>query len=261
VPLVPALEVRDVSKTFGHVRALDGASLIAHKHEIMAIVGDNGAGKSTLMKVITGIHQPDSGTISVDGAYKTFQSPGDARAVGIAAVFQDLALVECLDVATNMFLGQLPRRRWFVDRAAMERESRRVLDDLGATVGSVRTPIGMLSGGQRQMVAMARAIRSGARVILLDEPTAALGVRETAKATELIAGLRDAGCAVVLISHDLDLVFAISDRLEVMRLGRVVGVRTTADTTRQEVVGLITGAISGVADPDGTWTNRSGPDD
>jgi ABC-type sugar transport system ATPase subunit len=244
VPLAPALEVRDVSKTFGHVRALSDASLVAHDNEIMAIVGDNGAGKSTLMKVVTGVLRPDSGTISVSGKPKTFRSPADARAVGIFAVFQDLALVECLDVATNMFLGQFPRRRGFVDRAAMERESRRVLDDLGATVGSVRTPIGMLSGGQRQMVAMARAIRSGARVLLLDEPTAALGVRETAQATEIIGGLREAGCAVVLISHDLELVFAISDRLQVMRLGRVAGVRETADTTRQEVVGLITGAIS-----------------
>ena len=126
VPLAPALEVRDVSKTFGHVRALSDASLIAHDKEIMAIVGDNGAGKSTLMKIITGVLHPDAGTISVRGEHKSFRSPADARAVGISAVFQDLALVECLDVATNMFLGQFPRRRFFVDRATMERESWRV---------------------------------------------------------------------------------------------------------------------------------------
>jgi ABC-type sugar transport system ATPase subunit len=243
VPPVAALEVRGVSKTFGHVRALNDVSLTAYSNEIVALVGDNGAGKSTLIKVITGVHEPDAGTVSVHGQRVHLRSSADARAAGIASVFQDLALVECLDVATNMFLGQMPRRHWFIDRQAMERESRRVLDELGATIGSVRTPIGMLSGGQRQMVAMARAIRSGGRVVLLDEPTAALGVRETGVARQLIGGLRDAGRAVVLVSHDMELVFDVSDRVEVLRLGHVAGVRRTAETSRDEVVGLITGAI------------------
>lgn len=238
----PSLVLRGVTKTYGHVTALREVDLEAAPGEVLGIVGDNGAGKSSLIRTISGIHRPDAGTISVEGAEQVFHTPADARAAGIATVFQDLALVEVLDVATNMFLGQIPRRGLFVDRRAMERESRRVLDELGVTVDSVRTQIGMLSGGQRQIVAIARAMRMGGHIVLLDEPTAALGVRETAQAAAMITTLRDRGIAVICVSHDLGLVFDIADRIQVMRLGRVAGVRRRTATTRDEIVALITGA-------------------
>jgi ABC-type sugar transport system ATPase subunit len=249
----PALELRDVTKAFGHVTALSGASLVGHHGEVLGIVGDNGAGKSTLIKTISGVHRPDAGEIRVRGQAMSFHSPADARRVGIATVFQDLALVEVLDVATNMFLGQFPtKHRWFVNRKAIETQSRAVLDDLGVTVRSIRTQIGMLSGGQRQIVAIARAMRSDADVVLLDEPTAALGVRETAHAADLVRSLRRRGTAVILISHDLNFVFDVADRIQVMRLGRVAGVRLIADTSKEEVVGLITGTLSGTSPREAT---------
>ena len=180
----------------------------------------------------------------MDGQEQHFSSPADAKKAGIATVFQDLALVEVLDVATNMYIGQLPTRGWFVDKAKMERDTRELLDALKVTVRSVRTPIGMLSGGQRQIVAIARAMRTGARVVLQDEPTAALGVRETAHAAKLINSLRERGAAVICISHDMGFVFEMADRVQIMRLGRTAAVRKVKDTDKSEVVSLITGATS-----------------
>ena len=238
------LRLSGISKAFGQVQALSNVDLEVTAGEILAIVGDNGAGKSTLIKTISGVHRPDTGSVVVDGIARQFHSPADAREAGISTVFQDLALVEVLDVATNMYIGQLPRRGWFVDRARMERDTRALLDSLKVTVKSVRTPIGMLSGGQRQIVAIARAMRTGASVVLLDEPTAALGVRETAHAANLIRSLRERGAAVICISHDMGFVFEIADRVHVMRLGRTAGIRRIADTDRSEVVALITGAIT-----------------
>src|SRR5579862_5240774 len=243
----PALQLRGITKTFGHVIALAGVDLEARAGEVLAIVGDNGAGKSTLIKIVSGVYRPDNGLMEVEGAAVAPGSPAEARRTGIATVFQDLALVEVLDVATNMFLGQFPRRGWFVDRAAMESESRAFLDGLGVTVSSVRAEVGMLSGGQRQIIAIARAMRAGGKVVLLDEPTAALGVRETAQAARLIRSLRDQGCAVICVSHDMSFVFDLADRIQVMRLGRVAGVRQASATTRDEIVGLITGSVA--ADP------------
>lgn len=231
-----------ISKAFGQVQALTDVDLEVAPGEILAVVGDNGAGKSTLIKTISGVYRPDEGSIAVSGQTRQFRSPADARAAGIATVFQDLALVEVLDVATNMYIGQLPRRGWFVDRARMERDTRSFLNELKVTVKSVRTPIGMLSGGQRQIVAIARAMHTGANVILLDEPTAALGVRETAHAANLIRSLRDRGAAVICISHDMGFVFDVADRVQVMRLGRVAGVRRIAETDKSDVISLITGA-------------------
>ncbi len=236
------LRLRGITKAFGQVQALTDVDLDVTPGEILAIVGDNGAGKSTLIKAVSGVYRPDRGTLAVDGVERWFHSPADAREAGIATVFQDLALVEVLDVATNMYIGQLPTRGWFVDRARMERDSRQLLDDLKVTVKSVRTPIGMLSGGQRQIVAIARAMRTGARVVLLDEPTAALGVRETAHAANLIRSLRERGAAVICISHDMNFVFEIADRVHVMRLGRTAGVRELRNTSQSEVIALITGA-------------------
>jgi ABC-type sugar transport system ATPase subunit len=236
------LRLRGITKAFGQVQALTDVDLDVTPGEILAIVGDNGAGKSTLIKTVSGVYRPDRGTLAVDGVERRFHSPADAREAGIATLFQDLALVEVLDVATNMYIGQLPTRGWFVDRARMERDSRKLLDDLKVTVKSVRTPVGMLSGGQRQIVAIARAMRTGARVVLLDEPTAALGVRETAHAANLIRSLRERGAAVICISHDMNFVFEIADRVQVMRLGRTAGVRELRNTSQNEVIGLITGA-------------------
>lgn len=237
----PALELRGVTKRFGRVTALEDVSLTVSRGEILAIVGDNGAGKSTLIKAISGVHRPDEGEILVEGEPVTLASPADARSAGIATVFQDLALVECLDVSTNMFLGQFPRRGWFVDRKKMDLESRRFLDELKVTVADVHTQIGMLSGGQRQIISIARAVRAGATTILLDEPTAALGVRETMHAGNIIATLREANNAVICVSHDIEFVFKIADRIVVMRLGKVAGIRTVAETTRDEIIALITG--------------------
>jgi len=238
------LELRGITKRFGHVTALSDASLSGFAGSVLVVVGDNGAGKSTLIKIISGVHRPDAGEIRIAGNPVVLRSAADARQAGVATVFQDLALVEVLDVSTNMFLGQFPRRGWFVDRKAMDAESRAFLDELKVTISSVKTEVGMLSGGQRQIIAVARAMRTGAQIVLLDEPTAALGVRETAHAVGLIRELRDRGNTVICVSHDLNFVFDVADRVQVMRLGQVAGVRNIRDTSKDEIVGLITGSLS-----------------
>jgi len=240
---VAELELRGITKRFGHVTALSDVDLVGYPGEVLAVVGDNGAGKSTLIKIVSGVHRPDDGEIRISGNQRVFRNAADARQAGVATVFQDLALVEVLDVSTNMFLGQFPRRGWFVDRKAMDAESRAFLDELKVTVPSVRTEIGMLSGGQRQIIAVARAMRTGAQIVLLDEPTAALGVRETAHAVGLIRELRDRGNTVICVSHDMNFVFDVADRVQVMRLGQVAGVRDIAGTSKEEVIGLITGSL------------------
>jgi ABC-type sugar transport system ATPase subunit len=236
------LTLRDISKNFGHIEALKEVDLDVRRGEVLAIVGDNGAGKSTLMSVMLGLIKPDSGEVSVGGEVVEFQNPSDANRSGIAAVTQDLALVECLDVATNMFIGQMPGRWGFVDRKLMKREATDFLRSVKATVPDVTIPVGMLSGGQRQMVAIARAMRTGAPMILMDEPTAALGVKETALVVDLIRTLREQGKAVVVVSHDMELVFELADRAAVMRLGKIAGVVDVKDVSRTDLVGLITGA-------------------
>jgi len=236
------VRLEGIGKRFGHITAVADVDLEARGGEVLALVGDNGAGKSTLMSVLIGLARPTQGRILVDGVQRHFSSPKEAVAAGISAVTQDLALVECLDVATNMFIGQVPSRFGFVRRRAMEEQARAFLDGVRATVPDVRAPVGMLSGGQRQMVAIARAVRSGAPVVVMDEPTAALGVAETAQVMDLVRSLRDGGTAVVLVSHDMGLVFDVADRIQVMRRGASAGALATADTTRSEVVSLITGA-------------------
>lgn len=247
IDATPVARLHGISKSFGHIQALDDVDLEVGHGEIVAIVGDNGAGKSTLMSVLIGLLKPDEGVIAVHGRPHQFNSPSDAVAAGISAVTQNLALVEVLDVATNMFIGQIPRRRGLVDRRRMETETRRFLDGVKATVPDVTTPIGMLSGGQRQMVAIARALRAGAELVVMDEPTAALGVRETAQVTELILRLREQGTSVVVVTHDMDLVFQVADRVQVMRRGRRAGVLDINSTSRADVVGMITGSAPGEA--------------
>jgi ABC-type sugar transport system ATPase subunit len=238
----PSLELRGVSKSFGQVRALTHVDFDARPGELHAIVGDNGAGKSTALKIMCGMYQSDIGDMLIDGARITMRDAAEAHGHGIAVVHQDLALVECLDVATNMALGAIPRRgRFLLDRRRMESDARKVLEDLKIRVGSVRTQIGLLSGGERQIVAIARAVRMNLPIILLDEPTAALGVRETAHVGEILRELRDQGKSVICISHDLEFVFEHADRITVMRLGNTVGTRNVAETSRDEIVSMITG--------------------
>jgi ABC-type sugar transport system ATPase subunit len=243
-----ALEVRAAHKSFGHVTALQGASLTLRRGEVTALVGDNGAGKSTLVKVISGVIQPDSGSIHVAGEQITMRDPQAGRAKGIHTVFQDLALVNPLSTTENMFLGDEIRTKLgpitlpWLNRRAMRRETRRALGDLRVTtLKDVDVPIEMLSGGQRQSVAIARAVRERAAVVLLDEPTAALGVSQAEQVLELIGRLREQGTAVMVISHNLREVFAVSDRIVVMRLGRVAANFTANQTNEEEVVSAIVG--------------------
>ncbi len=238
----PLLEARGISKSFLHVQALDDVDFWVDPGEVVALVGDNGAGKSTLMKTLCGAYQPDAGSIVFDGRPVTMRTPRDAIALGIAVVYQDLALVDHRDVASNVFLGREPTRGAAVDKPRMVREAREVLDNLKVTIPSVQTLVGLLSGGQRQAVAIARAVHQGGRLIFMDEPTAALGVREQAKVLRLIEDLRSQGTAVVVVSHNLQHVFSVADRIVVLRGGRNAGERIKAETTPEDIVRLIVGA-------------------
>ncbi|MDA8870093.1 ATP-binding cassette domain-containing protein [Rhizobiaceae bacterium] len=241
---VPSLSLKNVEKAFGQVRALSCVNLDAHEGEIHFVVGDNGAGKSTTLKILAGMYSADAGEIALNGTVVRFADASEAKAQGIAVVHQDLALVECLDVATNMSLGAIPTRGGFMlDRKAMEREAEAVLADLKIRVGSVRTQIGLLSGGERQIVAIARAVRMNLPIILLDEPTAALGVRETAHVGDILRELRLKGKTIICISHDLQFVFQHADKVTVMRLGRSVATLTKDQARHDDVVGLITGSM------------------
>jgi ABC-type sugar transport system ATPase subunit len=236
------LEARGISKSFLHVQALDAVDFRVAPGEVVALVGDNGAGKSTLMKTLCGAYQPDAGSIVFDGRPVTLRTPRDAIALGIAVVYQDLALVDHRDVASNVFLGREPTRGAAVDKPRMVREAREVLDNLKVTIPSVQTLVGLLSGGQRQAVAIARAVHQGGRLIFMDEPTAALGVREQAKVLRLIEDLRSQGTAVVVVSHNLQHVFSVADRIVVLRGGRNAGERIKVETTPEDIVRLIVGA-------------------
>jgi len=240
----PLVELRGISKAFGHVQALQGVDFRLYRGEVVGLVGDNGAGKSTLIKVIAGAYQPDAGTIQVDGRPVTFRNPRDAMALGIATVYQNLALVDQRDVAANIFLGHELVRGLVLDRRRMLEESAQVLQQLRTDIPSVQTPVGLLSGGQRQAVAIARAVHQGGRtrVVIMDEPVAALGIQESRKVLRLIAQLKAQGIAVIVISHNLEHVFSVADRIVVLRRGRLVGVRHKAETTAAEIVRLIVGA-------------------
>ncbi len=238
----PLLQARGLSKAFGHVQALADVDLDLYPNEILAIVGDNGAGKSTLIKCLSGAYVPDRGGISVGGQPATMRTPRDAQRLGIATVYQDLALVDQRDVATNLLMGREPRGRFgLVDRKALVRQADETLRRLNSRVPSALTPVAVLSGGQRQAVAIGRAITQGGRIIIMDEPTAALGVRESAQVLDLIRGLRSEGMALAVISHNLQQVFQVADRIHVMRGGRCVGVRRRAETSGEEIVRMITG--------------------
>src|SRR5574341_1873440 len=239
----PLVEMRGICKRFGGVQALDHAELTLYPGEVHAIVGDNAAGKSTLIKVLSGAEIMDDGAILFEGRPVQIREPRDAKALGIETVYQDLALADNLDVPSNIFLGRELVRpgpgRFLMDLRRMERESRTLLDRLKIWLPNLRLRVRNLSGGQRQSVAVARCIHFNARVVILDEPTAALGVAETAKLHELVRDLRAHGLAVVMISHNLNHVFGVSDRITVMKTGRTVGTRLAAQTTLEEIVWLI----------------------
>jgi D-xylose transport system ATP-binding protein len=237
------LSLRDITKTFGAVNALTSVDLDVAAGEVVAIVGDNGAGKSTLVKVLAGVHQPDSGTITFDDVPVDIPTPSAAIELGIATVFQDLALCENLDVVQNVFLGRELRRRR-LDEVAMETKSWELLGQLSAKIPTVRIPVASLSGGQRQTVAIARSLLGDPRVIILDEPTAALGVAQTAEVLDLIERLRERGLGVIMISHNMEDVRAVADRVVVLRLGRNNGVFDVATVSSQEIVAAITGAAT-----------------
>ncbi|HEX9344022.1 MAG TPA: ATP-binding cassette domain-containing protein [Actinomycetota bacterium] len=242
----PLLELRGVNKRFGAVQALSEVDFAAPAGEVTALVGDNGAGKSTLIKIISGIYAPDQGEYLFEGKPVQVNGPQAAVDLGIATVYQDLALADNLDVVANLFLGReliAPVRR--LDETVMEREANQVLDSLAVRIPSVRTQVAGLSGGQRQSVAIARSMLGEPKVVLLDEPTAALGVAQTAQVLSLIRRLRERGLAVVIISHNLADVFEVADRIEVLRLGRRVAVFAARQTSSDEVVSAITGAKAG----------------
>ncbi|MEL6266323.1 MAG: ATP-binding cassette domain-containing protein [Pseudomonadota bacterium] len=244
----PLVKMRAITKRFGGVTALSGVDLDAHAGEVLAIVGDNGAGKSTLIKILTGVYQPTEGEIFLDGEQVIFASHAEAIERGIDAVYQTLALADHLTPAANMFLGNELTRSFlgirFLDNKRMKTETERVLmERLGVTLKSLDAPTESLSGGQRQAVAIARAVyQERLRVLVMDEPTAALGPQETARTLKLIKTLKAQGLAVILISHSLDDVFEVSDRVHVQRRGQCAGVVHTAESSTQEVLGLIVGA-------------------
>ncbi len=235
-----ALEAHAIVKTFGPVVAVDRADIELRSGMITALVGNNGAGKSTLARILCGALEPDEGTLTMDGKPVRFRNPHQARALGIRTVFQDLALVEQRDVAHNLFLGAEPTRfGFFVNRGLMDREAVAALAGLGVDVPSVNAQVRYLSGGQRQSIAVARVSRAGGRIIILDEPTAALGVREAARVTDLMIRLRSQGHALLLISHNIERDFDLADQIVVMRRGRTVAATTAADTTKADVIEML----------------------
>jgi D-xylose transport system ATP-binding protein len=238
----PTLELRGVTKSFGSVEALRGVDFEVRDGEVMALVGDNGAGKSTLIKCIAGIHPIDAGGVYFDGRRVSIHGPKDAARLGIEVVYQDLALCDNLDVVQNMFLGREVHDPIFrLREAPMEQRTAETLRSLAVTtIRSIRQPVASLSGGQRQSVAVARAVLWNSRVVILDEPTAALGVAQTRQVLDLVTRLAEQGLAVALVSHNLHDVFEVAHRITVLRLGRNVGVYERERTTQQEIVAAIT---------------------
>lgn len=238
----PVLELHNIHKAFGGVVAIEDFSLDLHAGEIVALVGDNGAGKSTLIKIVSGVHSPTSGTIRLDQQKVSFADASVARSRGVEVVYQDLALADLQPVYMNMFLGrEIIKPIGMLDRKRMRQDTQQLVEELDVRIPSANAIIRDLSGGQRQGVAIARATHWAKKLILLDEPTAALGVAETAKVEKIISALKERNIAVLIISHSLDQVFRLSDRICVLRRGVQIGVRETAMTDKNEIVSMITG--------------------
>jgi ABC-type sugar transport system ATPase subunit len=246
----PVLVAEHITRNFGAVAALRDASISIAEGQILGLVGDNGAGKSTLIKVLAGVVTPDSGRITLDGADLTHKGPQDALNSGIETVYQDLALVDTMAAYQNVYMGRevLAKSVFLrvfnkVDDRAMRKGAREVLDDLGVKIPSVNANVKQMSGGQRQCLAIARAVLWGRRIVILDEPTAALGVHESGQVLELVSRLRERQVSVILVTHNMQHLMQVADRVTVMRLGRTIANRSVKDTTNEEIVGLITGAL------------------
>jgi ABC-type sugar transport system ATPase subunit len=250
--LTPVIEARNVSHSFGAVRALVDANITVNAGEVRAIVGDNGAGKSTLLKVLSGLVIPDKGDVFIDGKNVSFSSPVDALKSGIQTVYQDLALIDTMSATQNVFVGREElSSNWILNKLGivndrhMHQEAIKAISDLGIKIPSLNATVRSMSGGQRQCLAIARAMLFGHKVIILDEPTAALGVHESSQVLSVVEQLRTKGLAILIVSHNMQHVFKITDSITVMRLGVSVASRKTNETNPEEIVGLITGAISG----------------
>jgi simple sugar transport system ATP-binding protein len=243
------LEAQNVQKHFGRVVALRDVDFALRPNEVHALVGDNGAGKSTLIKIISGVYQADGGEVAIDGRPVTIANPREARELGIETVYQDLALADQLDASSNLFLGRElllhPPLSWFgfLDKKAMRRRAQEEMRRLKIGIKSVDQKVLSLSGGQRQAVAVARAIAWGTRIVIMDEPTAALGVRESSMVLELIKEVRSQGIAVIMVSHNLPEVFAVADRITVLRNGKTIVSLATSETSLEDIVGMMTGAV------------------
>ncbi|APH74047.1 ATP-binding cassette domain-containing protein [Aquibium oceanicum] len=236
----PLVELKNISIAFGGIRAVDDASIDLHAGEVVALLGHNGAGKSTLIKVLSGAYKRDHGEIRVNGDVVQINNPRDAKNYGIETIYQTLALADNVDAAANLFLGRELKTKWgTLDDAAMESEARKVMGRLNPRFQRFKDPVKSLSGGQRQSVAIARAILFNARILIMDEPTAALGPQETAQVGELVKQLKADGIGIFLISHDIHDVFDLADRVCVMKNGQVVGTANTDDVTKDEVLGMI----------------------
>ena len=236
----PLVELRDMRVAFGGVHAVDGVTIDLYPGEVVALVGGNGAGKTTLIKTLSGAHPADSGEIWVDGKIATITNPRDAKDYGIETIYQTLALAENIDAPANMFLGRELKTRWgTLDEAAMEDATRKVMGRLNPKFLNFKTPVMSLSGGQRQSVAIARTVHFNARILIMDEPTAALGPAETAQVAELIKQLKAEGIGIFLISHDIHDVFDLADRISVMLQGKLVGTVNKTEVTMDEVLGMI----------------------
>jgi simple sugar transport system ATP-binding protein len=246
----PVLEARDIVKNFGRVQALRGASFTVYPNEVVALIGDNGAGKSTLVKTLTGVHPPDSGEILFDGAPVDIHTPSDARRLGIETVYQDLALAAEVDPAANMFLGReilrpgVLGKLGFLDKSEMRRRSDDAFEQLGVTIQDTGARVANMSGGQRQGIAICRAVTWATKVVFMDEPTAALGVVQTRNVLDQIKRVRDQGLSVVLISHNMPEVFEVADRIEVLRLGARVARLRPQEVSMEDVVSAMTGALT-----------------
>ncbi|MCB1498177.1 MAG: sugar ABC transporter ATP-binding protein [Bauldia sp.] len=236
----PLVELRRISKTFGGVHALEDVDVDIYPGEVVALLGHNGAGKSTLIKVLSGVHPPDHGEIRVFGNPVRIESTREAKALGIETIYQNLALAENLDAVANLFLGRERYTRFgFLDEETMEHETRRMLDRMKLRLPSLRTEVSRLSGGQRQAIAIGRAVYFDAKILIMDEPTAALGPEETAKVGELVRELKAEGIGIFLISHDIHDVFDLADRITVLSHGRVVGTVRTSDVSKDDVLSMI----------------------
>ena len=236
--------VNDISKKFGHIEALTKISMEFKLGEINAIVGDNGAGKSTFIKILSGALEPDSGKLGISDKKYDFLTPNKAIKAGIATVYQDLALVDCRDIVNNIFLGrELVKFGFFLDKKEMFGRTEALIEKLNISLPDMASEVGVLSGGQRQSLAIARAVDQGGKILILDEPTAALGVQESEKILRLIENLKEQGYGIIIVSHNLQHVFKIADNINVLRHGKLIGTVKKADTSRDEIVKMITGGV------------------